>query len=116
MVFKYVSGKEFNTIHANDFHFYKEVDDIVQHEPNAALDPETLGTLAAIGIAKGKPFAPDARMTKILTEAVAVGNATARSITFRPRDKAAYLYPNSAWYTAFVGGSYKFESQPGYTT
>jgi hypothetical protein len=41
---------------------------------------EVLGTLAAIGIEKGKPFAPDARMKKILTEAVAVGNAN------RPRN------------------------------
>ena len=34
--------------------------------------PKRLGLLASIGIEKGKPFAPDARMKKILTEA-AVG-------------------------------------------
>jgi hypothetical protein len=34
---------------------------------------------AAIGIKKGQPFEPDARMKKILTEAVAIGNATARA-------------------------------------
>ena len=28
-----------------------------------------MGPLAAIGIVKGKPFTPDARMKKILTEA-----------------------------------------------
>jgi len=28
-----------------------------------------MGSLAAIGIVKGKPFNPDARMRKILTEA-----------------------------------------------
>jgi hypothetical protein len=71
-----------------------------------------LGQLAAIGIEKGKPFAPDARMKKILTEAVAVGNATARTITFKTRMKEAYYYPNSAWYTGFVGGSHQFLSQP----
>ena len=59
MKFINVSGKEFNTIHANDFHFYEEVNAIVQSEPNEALDPETLGLLAAIGIEKGKEFAPD---------------------------------------------------------
>lgn len=69
--------------------------------------------LAAIGIEKGKPFAPDTRMKNILTEAVAVGNATARAITFRTRMKEAYDYPNSAWFTAFVGGDYQFFSQPG---
>jgi hypothetical protein len=113
MKFVNVSGKAFNTIHANDFHFYEEVNHIVQEEPNEALNPETLGLLASIGIEKGKPFAPDARMKKILTEAAGVGNATARALTFRPRDKAAYFYPNSAWFTPMPGGSYEFLSQPG---
>jgi hypothetical protein len=89
------------------------VNDIVQYEPNEAYHPEVLGQLAAIGIEKGKPFAPDDRMKKILTDAVAVGNATARTIAFKPRIKEAYYYPDSAWYTGFVGGSYQFLLQPG---
>lgn len=113
MKFINVSGKAFNTIHANDFHFYEEVNQIVQEEPNEAYHAEVLGALASIGIEKGKPFAPDERMKKILTEAVAVGNATARALTFRPRNKAAYFYPNSAWFTPMPGGSYEFFSQPG---
>ena len=40
---------------------------VVQQEPATSLDPELMGPLAAIGIVKGKPFAPDARMKKILT-------------------------------------------------
>ena len=40
----------------------------------------SMGPLAAIGIVKGKPFAPDARMSDILTEALAVANATSRSL------------------------------------
>ena len=70
------------------------------------------GLFASIGIEKGKPFAPDERMKKILTEAAAVGNATARAILFRTRMKDAYYYPNSAWFTTFQGG-YEFLSQPG---
>lgn len=107
------SGKVFNTVHANDFRFYEEVNDIVQYEPNEAYHPEVLGQLAAIGIEKGKPFAPDERMKKILTDAVAVGNATARTITFKTRIEEAYFYPDSAWFTGFVGGSYEFLLQPG---
>lgn len=85
----------------------------MQEEPNEAYHPEVLGTLASIGIEKGKPFAPDEQMKKTLTEAVAVGNATARALAFRPRNKAAYFYPNSAWFTPMPGGSYEFFSQPG---
>ena len=113
MKFINVSGKSFNTIHANDFTFYEEIDHVVQEEPNDALDPETLGVLASIGIEKGKTFAPDARMKKILTDSAAVGNATARAILFKSRMKDAFIFPNSAWCIPFVGGSYEFLLQPG---
>ena len=97
------SGKEMNTIHANNYKFFEEIDQLVQEEPVEAMDVETLGTLAAIGIEKGKPFAPDARMQKILTDAAAVANATARAIVFSARPKEAYLYPNSAWNNPVLG-------------
>jgi hypothetical protein len=64
MKFINVSGKAFNTIHANDFTFFEEINHVVQEEPNDALAPETLGLLASIGIEKGKPFAPDERMKR----------------------------------------------------
>ena len=72
------------------------------------MDPITLGFWASIGIQKGKPFAPDARMKKILTDAARVGDASARAIMYRWRGADGYYYPNSAWRLAFVGG-YKFE-------
>jgi hypothetical protein len=106
------SGVEVNTVHSNDFGYFEELNEVVQEEPSEALDPERLGLFASIGIEKGKPFAPDARMKKILTDSAAVGNATARSILFRTRMKDAYYYPNSAWLTTFAGG-YEFLLQPG---
>jgi hypothetical protein len=60
--------------------------------------------LSAIGIEKGKQFAPDDRMKKILTESAVVDNATARSIAYRTRLTDSFLYPDSAWGTPFVGG------------
>src|SRR6202453_5252127 len=95
------SGVELNTVHSNDFSYFEELNQVVQEEPSEALDPERLGLFASIGIEKGKPFAPDARMTKILTDSAAVGNATARAMLFRTRMKDAYYYPNSAWLTTF---------------
>ena len=99
-----MSGKKVNTVHANDYSFFEELNNVVQHEPADAFNPELVGQWAAIGIKKGKPFAPDARMKKILTEAVAVGNATARAITFRSRDKANFFYPDRQWYSPVAGG------------
>jgi hypothetical protein len=103
-----LSGVQFNTVHANNFHFYEEINAVIQSEPGDAFDPEIVGLFAAIGIKKGKPFAPNARMKAILTEAVAVGNATARAILFASRDEAVKYYPDRQWFTGFLGGSYAF--------
>ncbi|QDS99608.1 DUF1254 domain-containing protein [Adhaeretor mobilis] len=108
-----VSGKYFNTIGGNDFSFFEDIKEIVQSEPNDAYSPEILGMLAAIGIEKGKPFNPDEKLKQTLSEAVAVGNATARTIAFKPWIRDAYLHPGSAWFFTFVGGSYQFLSHPG---
>lgn len=96
----------FNTIHANDFSFYEEVDALVQEEPIDALDPERRGQLAAIGIVKGKPFAPDDRLRAILEKAAPIAAAMARVIAYSPRDPDAELY--GSWKNAFVGGSHEF--------
>lgn len=102
------SGLYFNTIHSTTYKFYEEVNTVIQEEPADSADPEILGQLTAIGIVKGKPFAPDARMQKILTDAVAVGNATARALSFKSRDEQMYFYPGKSWFTPFVGGSHEF--------
>ena len=106
-----VSGREFSTVAPADYKFWEYLNDVVQKEPVESLDRVSLGFFASIGIEKGKPFAPDARMKKILNEAAAVGDATARAITFRSRIPEAFYYPNSTW-RQWLGG-YKFESQPG---
>jgi hypothetical protein len=97
-----------NTIFASDFTFFEQVNQVVQEEPVESLDPELAGLLASIGIVKGKPFAPDARLKKILTEAATVGSATARTLLFATRNKEAYYYPDSQWKVLFVGGNHEF--------
>lgn len=102
------SGLYFNTIHSTDYSFYEEINSVIQEEPAGSADPEILGQLAAIGIVKGKPFAPDARMKRILSEAATVGNATARVMSFKSRDPEMYFYEGKSWFTPFVGGSHEF--------
>ena len=108
MNFVDISGKYITTIHSNDFTFYEEVNRVIQEEPLDAVDPEIRGLLAAIGIQKGRPFAPDERMKSILIDAAAVGNATARALIFSTRDEEAYYYPNSSWKMFFVGKNEEF--------
>jgi hypothetical protein len=107
-----MTGKAFSTVYPTDFRFWKLLNRVVQKEPSESLDPVTLGYFASVGIEKGKPFAPDERMKKILTEAAAVGDATARTVLFHTRDKAAYYYEDSNWQRGFTGG-FDFQLQPG---
>ena len=107
-----VTGKAVSTVYPTDFSFWEMLNEVVQKEPSASLDPVTLGFFAALGIEKGKPFAPDERMKKILADAANIGAVTARAIAFKIRDKDGFIYPDSYWRKPFFGG-YKFESEPG---
>jgi len=97
---------QINTIAPNTYQYWEFLNDLVQAEPAGVIGPEITGQMASIGIVKGKPFQPDARMKAILTEAIAVGNATARAIAFSPREEGAYFYGRSGtgWHTGFLGG------------
>jgi len=109
-VFHEGSGKVMNTVPPNDWTFYEMLNDVVQTEPATALDPELMGPIAAIGIKKGKPFNPDARMKKILTEALALANASSRTLFISPRDPSWYYYPDSAWSNFLFDTGYQFET------
>ena len=116
------SGKAFNTIHANDYTFYEHLEhEVIQKEPLDMLDPETRGLFASIGMEKGKPFQPDERMKKILTDAVAIANAAARSIVWYPRVdgtmKGIEIYPDthSAWLMGWVDKNVFFTGKDGKT-
>lgn len=109
-VFHEGSGKVMNTIPPNDWTFYGMLNEVVQQEPATALDPELMGPIAAIGIVKGKPFAPDARMKRILAEALAVANATSRSLFMNPRDRSWYYYADSNWQNMLFATGYEFET------
>jgi hypothetical protein len=76
-----------------------------------AIDPSQRGAIATIGIVEDKPFAPDDRMKKLLTESSALGSATPHAIMFEPRLNGVYLYPgtNSVWSGFFANGDATFQ-------
>lgn len=102
------SGVQHNTVHANNIEFFGEMNEAVQREPEGVFGPEMTGALASIGIKKGTPYAPDERMTRILTEAAAIANATARAITYAGRDPGIYFYEDRQWNSPFQRQSYVF--------
>nr|WP_245943930.1 DUF1254 domain-containing protein [Acuticoccus kandeliae] len=109
-VFHEGSGKVMNTVPPNDWSYFEMLNEIVQAEPATSLDAELMGPIAALGIVKGKPFAPDARMKRIMTDALAVANAASRNVFLNPRDPAWFFYPDSSWYNFLFETGYQFET------
>jgi hypothetical protein len=111
---KFVNASDIpsNFVFPGDYSFWELLNQVIQQEPSEGSDPTTLGLFASIGIEKGRPFAPDERMKKILTDAANIGAVTARAIAYKIRDKDAFVYPDSTWRKPFFGG-YKFEKSPG---
>jgi hypothetical protein len=108
------TGREMNTVPPNDFGHYEMLNALVQMEPAEALDPELAGQFEAIGIVKGKEFAPDARMREILDKAVAFGNAASRTLGMgaHPADHFRYYDKPSAWWNMLFVGGYEFLNPP----
>ncbi|NOE32248.1 DUF1214 domain-containing protein [Ruegeria sp. HKCCD7318] len=103
-----ISGVQHNTVHANNEDFFEEIHVALDNNPVGAFDPEIVGTFASIGIKKGEPFEPDARMKGIFKEAAAIANATARAITYASRDPGVYFYEDRQWNSPFQRQSYLF--------
>ena len=108
------SDKAFNTIPPSDYSLFEMINENVQEEPATSYDVELAGQMAAIGIVKGKPFQPDARMKKILTDAAAVGSGAGRMLNWRyavAHPEWAY-YPKSKWGNMLFEGGAFFETPP----
>jgi hypothetical protein len=112
MKFVNASGIPSNFVFPGDYSFWGLLNQVIQEELSEGSDPTTLGLFASIGIVKGKPFNPDDRMKKILSDAANIGAVTARTIAYKMRDKAGFIYPDSNWRKPFFGG-YRFEGAPG---
>jgi hypothetical protein len=59
--------------------YWKRLDEVIQREPLEPRDIFFHAMLRPLGLEKGKPFTPDARQTKILTDGALVGEAMAKA-------------------------------------
>lgn len=81
----------------NNLDFWKQLYDVVNteavYEPYRAM----YGELAELGIEKGKPFNPDARMKSILEQAAKTGNAIMRVQSFADRRPDKLVWNDRKW-------------------
>jgi hypothetical protein len=96
MSFVNAMGKPVDTISPADRRYFAHLAALVEAEHEDAIDPESAGMLATIGIQKGTPFAPDARLQGILDEAARVASAMALVLSDAPRGLNP-PYPDRQW-------------------
>jgi len=83
--------------------YFKRLSEIINNEVVDERDRFFYAMLKPLGIEKGKPFNPDERQKKILTEAALVGEAMAKANDFfNPRLEQSHYNENSAWEIATV--------------
>jgi hypothetical protein len=82
--------------------FRVRLHDVYQKEVVDERDRFYLAMLKQLGIEKGRPFAPDERLTAILTSVTAAGELMAQANTFAKRFEGARYWPDRQWDTAIV--------------
>jgi hypothetical protein len=96
-VFIPVSGKDWASAHPVSLDYWRYLSEVIQPEPIEARDKVMLGMLVPLGIEKGKPFNPDERQKKILTEAAQVGELMARTNAYDKRYAHSTVWPGKKW-------------------
>jgi hypothetical protein len=82
MVFPNGSGQPAEMVYPRDYSYFEGLAEFVQQEAIDSEDWSMRGMMASLGIEKGKPFQPDARMKEILSAGADVGMKMAQSLRF----------------------------------
>ena len=96
MTFPNASGKRVSMMYPTDFTYWTKLKEFVDYEPPSAINPESRGVLASIGIVKGQPFKPTKTQKAALDKAVTIaprmilaqrqlGRADGRNLYYKDR-------------------------------
>ena len=100
--FTTTSGMGANSLPPEDGSAFEMLNEIIQYEPTALFSAEQLGKLASLGIRKGEPFNPDARMQRIFDQGAKLGTAMCRAILYESREGDIKYWPNRHWEKMFL--------------
>jgi hypothetical protein len=108
MKFPDASGVPANMLPVSDGSAFDQLKRLVDSEGANLADSDSLGMLAAIGIIKGQPFAPDAHTRAILDQAAKTGYKTSRVIGFEEKvsGKSYRMYSDRRWLNPFADGTH----------
>lgn len=96
---RFIRGKdiEWSATAPRGLDYWRKLSEIIQEEPVREVDKAWMAMLEPLGIAKGKPFAPDARQRAILLKGAAMGELMTRNLQVNPRYTKPY-WPGTSWY------------------
>ncbi|RSL18777.1 hypothetical protein EDE15_4379 [Edaphobacter aggregans] len=77
--------------------YWKQLAELINQEPAYEAYRMNYGQLASLGIEKGKPFNPDARMQGILVKAAQIANDQMRVQSFADRRPDRVAWPDRKW-------------------
>ncbi len=77
--------------------YWKTLSEVIQDEPVREIDKAWMAMIQPLGIAKGKEFKPDERLTGILLNGVGMGELMARNLQVYPRYTEPY-WPGTSWF------------------
>jgi hypothetical protein len=92
-----VGTKAWSGLPPRGMEYWGRLDEAIQREPVEPHDIFFHAMLRPLGLEKDKPFKPDARQTKILTDAVLVGEAMAKANSADRRFAGARYRPDAHW-------------------
>jgi len=90
-------GKKWSHMQPRGMAYWERLADVINKEVVNDHDRIMMAMLKFLGIEKGKPFNPDERQKKILTEAALVGEAMAKTNTYEKRFKDVYYRSETHW-------------------
>jgi hypothetical protein len=99
MKFPDASGVPANMLPGSDGSAFEQLKQLVDSEGTHLAESDSLGMLAAIGIVKGQPFAPDAHTWEILDRAAKTAYKMSRVICFDEvvSGRSLRVYPDRRW-------------------
>ena len=99
MVFPDASGVAVDMLPVSDGRAFEQLKRLADSEGTDLADADGLGMLAAIGIVKGQPLAPDEKTRAILDRAAKTAYKTSRVVAFEENlgGRSLRIYPDRRW-------------------
>jgi hypothetical protein len=98
-VTRYISpdGKPWSGTQPRGIAYWELLAATIDQEPVREKDRVMMAMLKPLGIEKGKPFKPNARQIRLLTEGAFIGEAMARANAYQKRFPDAAVWPDRRW-------------------